>query len=130
MKTTFEIEGFDVKTARDGRNIQKISSDFKPDLVVTDLMMPGVGGFDVIRQLQSDPVTNKVPVLLITGSNMNESTKSMMQMESNLVGYFEKPVRPETLLRKIHKLLNTASLSEQRAADSTKDYPTNFNDIF
>lgn len=129
VKSAFDLEGFSVRTGRDGRNIQKVAGEFKPDLIVSDLMMPGLGGYDVLRSLQSDPLTSKIPVFIITGSNMNDSTKSMMQQESNMAGYFEKPFRPETLVQKAHKLLNTMSLADQRAA-SQKQAPVNFNDVF
>lgn len=118
LKTSFEIEGFQVKIGRDGRNLQKTTAEFKPDLVITDLMMPGVGGYDVIRTLQSDPLTSKVPVFLITGSHMNDSTKAMMKMESNLVGYIEKPFRPEGLMVKVHKILNTLTMAEINAQNN------------
>jgi len=129
MKTTFDIEGFQVRTAKDGREIIKIAAEFKPHLIITDLMMPGSGGYDVLRSLQGDPLTSKVPVVLVTGSHMNSSTKDLLKQESNLAGYFEKPVRPETLTRHVHKLLNTISLAELRA-QSSKDVPINFNDVF
>lgn len=129
MKTHFEIEGFQVKTAKDGRAIQKLASEYNPDLILTDLMMPGVGGYDVLRELQGDPLTSKTPVLLITGSHMNESTKAMLKSEPNMAGYFEKPVLPATVLLKVHKLLNTISAADQRA-EHRKEYPVNFNDVF
>ncbi len=115
MKIAFSVEGFDVATARDGRNILKKALEYSPDLIICDLMMPGDGGYEVLRSLQGDPATMKVPVLIMTGSSMAASTKSVMLQESNLAGYFEKPVRPETLIKETHKLLNTLSSQEARA---------------
>src|SRR5688500_3737093 len=68
MRTTLEVEGFQVRTSRDGRDVLKKAVDFQPDLIVTDLMMPGAGGYDVIRNLQSDDLTRKTPVLIVTGA--------------------------------------------------------------
>ena len=129
LKMAFSIEGFEVSTARDGREILKKANQFKPDLIISDLMMPGGGGYEVLRSLQSDPLTQKVPVFMITGSHMAASTKEMMQQEPNLAGYFEKPVRPETLIRAVHKRLNTLSREEERSLQR-KEPPTNFSDAF
>ena len=129
LKSAFEVEGFQVKIGRDGRNIQKVSLEFQPDLIVSDLMMPGVGGYDVLRSLQGDPLTAKIPVIMMTGSQMNDSTKSVMQQEPNLVAYLEKPFRPETIIKKAHKVLNTMSAADVRANQS-KDPPVDFNDVF
>jgi CheY-like chemotaxis protein len=129
MKTALEIEGFQVRTARDGRSMLKKLPEFMPDLIISDLMMPGGGGYEVLRSLQTDPETSKIPVFLVTGSSMAESTKTMMKQESNLAEYFEKPLRAETLLRKVHKRLNTVSPSQAREGES-KDGPVNFDDVF
>lgn len=127
LKVALEAEGFQVRTGRDGRNMLKKAQEFKPDLIVSDLMMPGGGGYEVLRSLQSDSETSHTPVLIITGSNMASSTKGMLQQESNLAGYLEKPIRPETLLRHVHKILNTISASEIRAQ---RPNPVNFDDVF
>ena len=132
IKTTFEVEGFEVRTARDGRNILARAVEFKPDLIITDLMMPGGGGYEVLRVLQSDDVTRKVPVLVITGSRLDKSTQALMRQESNLAGYYEKPVRPETLLKHVHKLLNTMTQTERYQQQQQSNDPPmrDFNSPF
>jgi CheY-like chemotaxis protein len=116
IRASLEGEGFQVRTGRDARNFLKKAVDYKPDLIVTDLMMPGGGGYELLRSLQSDDITRKIPVLLMTGYSMDNSTKTMMQQEPNLAGYFEKPLRPEKLIRKVHEVLNTMSLEEEMMA--------------
>lgn len=113
LKFSLETEGFQVKTGRDGNNIQKKAADYKPDLIVSDLMMPGGGGYEVLRLLQGDDITRKVPVIMVTGFSMDPSTKAMIQQEPNLAGFFEKPIRTERLVKKIHEILNTKSQQEQ-----------------
>jgi CheY-like chemotaxis protein len=92
-------------------------------------MMPGGGGYEIIRNLQMDAATRPVPVIIMTGSHLDSSTKSMMQQEPNLAGYFEKPVRPEVVVKKIHQLLNTLNRDEQRKL-MNPDVPGKFNDGF
>ncbi len=129
FKTALELEGFQVKTGRDGRGILARALEYKPDLIVSDLMMPAGGGYELIRALQIDSVTRKIPIVLVTGSHLDASTKEMMKMESNLVLYLEKPVRPDALIAKVHGILKTLSVDEQRK-DANKDFPVNFGDVF
>lgn len=114
MKATLESEGFQVRTGRDGRDIVKKALEFRADLIVSDLMMPGAGGYDVIRLLQSDGVTRKIPVVLMTGFHADASTKNMMKQESNLAAYLEKPLRPEKLAAEVHRILNTISVRDSQ----------------
>jgi CheY-like chemotaxis protein len=113
IRATLEAEGFQVRTGRDGTDILKKAVSYDPDLIICDLMMPGGGGYEVLRALQGDDITRKIPVLMITGYSLDTSTKTMMQQEPNLVGYYEKPLRPEKLVTKVHQILNTMTLSEK-----------------
>lgn len=129
FRTSLELEGFQVRTFKDGRNILKKAKDFKPDLIIMDLMMPGGGGYEAIRELQSDDDFRRVPVIIMTGSNMDYSTKSMIQTENNVVSYFEKPFRYERLAKEIHARLNTMSFQEQQAQEK-KTMPTGFDELY
>jgi CheY-like chemotaxis protein len=129
FKTALELEGFNVRTGRDGRNFLARALEYQPDLIIADLMMPAGGGYELIRTLQSDPLTSSIPIVLVTGSHLDASTQAMMKMESNLAFYLEKPVRPESLMLKVHSLLKTLSLDEQRKV-ATKDFPVDFKDVF
>lgn len=122
VRATFEAEGFQVRTGRDGTNILKKALDYRPDLIICDLMMPGGGGYEVLRSLQSEEFTRKTPVLMITGYALDDSTKTMMKQEPNLAAFFEKPVRAEKLINKAHELLNTMSLKEQMQQNQKMDF--------
>lgn len=130
LKTTLEIEGFQVRTGRDGRNILQRAVEYKPNLIVADLMMPGGGGYELLRSLQSDPDTMRIPVIIITGSNLDASTQAMMKQESNLVGYIQKPLRGESLVRQIHKILNSMSVHEEMTMNRTDvQAPNSFDQL-
>lgn len=122
LKATFEVEGFQVRVARDGRNLAQKASEYKPDLIVTDLMMPGGGGYEVLRSLQADDVTRKTPVIMITGHVLDDSTKTMIKQEPNLAALLEKPVRPEKLTKEVHRVLNTMTRDEQNQQFKDMDY--------
>jgi len=132
IKSTLEIEGFQVKTARDGRGILNIAVSFEPDLVISDVMMPGGGGYEVLRSLQSDDITRRVPVIIISGYSFDSSTKEMLLQEPNVKEFVEKPIRPPLLMVQIHKILNTLTQEEKIMERHKKDPPDlkKFDDIF
>lgn len=119
---TLEAEGFVVKSARDGRQIVKLAEDFKPDLIFSDLMMPGGGGYELLRALQAVEDARHIPILLMSGVEWDDSTKSMMLQESNVVGFIEKPLRPAVFLLKIHQLLRTKSREETMMEEQKKHW--------
>lgn len=122
LKVTLETEGFKVEAARDGRDILKKAQQFRPHLIVTDLMMPGGGGYEVLRTLQMDEITRKIKVMVITGHSKDRSTIDMMKQEPNVVDFLEKPFHPELLLAAVHKALNTLNYHE-RNAKRQDDFP-------
>jgi len=123
LEMTLGAEGFIVKTGRDGRNILQKALEFQPDLIMADLMMPGGGGYEVLRSLQGDDLTRKTPVLIITGYEMNSSTKDMMKLEPNMAGYMEKPLRPYSLTSRIHEILNTKTPQEEQMEQNQQGPP-------
>jgi CheY-like chemotaxis protein len=132
LKATLEAEGFQVRTDRDGRNLLKKATEFLPHMIVADLMMPGGGGYELLRILQSDERTRKTPVLIITGVTLDKSTKALMAQEPNMVGYMEKPIRSQALIKQVHKTLNTISAFEQRrrAEEQAGPPPSSLGDRF
>jgi DNA-binding response OmpR family regulator len=61
-------EGYEVFTARDGEDGLKIMKEMNPDLVLTDVVMPKMGGFEVIESMQEDKDLKKIPVIIISNS--------------------------------------------------------------
>ena len=73
-----EPEGFDVVVSDGGRDALERASDVKPDVVVCDLIMPEVDGFDVVAGLKGDPRTAGVPILVYTAKDLTEDDKSRL----------------------------------------------------
>jgi CheY-like chemotaxis protein len=61
------LEGYEVATALDGAEAIDLAQSFEPDVVVSDVVMPRVGGLELCRRLKEDPRTAYIPVLLISG---------------------------------------------------------------
>jgi CheY-like chemotaxis protein len=94
-----EFEGFHVVTAAGGLEGLALARSLQPTLVITDLMMPGLGGADVCRIMKSDPSLQNIPVILWTASS---EIPTGLQSERVL----RKPVAKALLIRHINALLS------------------------
>ncbi len=98
--------GFKTATAVDGRDALKQLAADKPDLVVTDLMMPGIGGYEFLRALQAE--AGRVPVFVVTASALDDSTIALIRQEANVVEFFRKPLKVTQFVAALHKHAKTA----------------------
>lgn len=71
IKKILEAEGFSTVTASDKKTALKHAFAETPDLVITDIMLPFSGGFDIIEEIRSHPKTKNVPVIVVTGMDEN-----------------------------------------------------------
>ncbi len=99
-------EGFRIDKASDGEEALSKARTTNPDLILLDLMLPKFGGFEILRELQSDD-TGTIPIVIITGRYTDRSTSDMIKQEPNVRDFIEKPVKPQILTSLIHKLLKT-----------------------
>ncbi|KAF0126180.1 MAG: two-component system OmpR family alkaline phosphatase synthesis response regulator PhoP [Elusimicrobia bacterium] len=99
-------EGFKVEKAADGEEALNMARTVSPDLILLDLMLPRFGGFEILRELQTDD-TSDIPIVIITGRYTDRSTSDMIKQEPNVKDFIEKPVRPPVLAALIHKILKT-----------------------
>jgi CheY-like chemotaxis protein len=96
------LHGFDVCEANDGQEALDHVDEFRPDLVVTDLMMPVMDGVELIRRLREDPRTAELPVLAITADASDTAEK-----RARLAGaadFLAKPVDLPSLLDRLRTL--------------------------
>jgi len=105
LEILIKKEGFKVTTASTGKDGREMAKTTKPDLIVLDLMLPGYGGFEIIRELQMDDETSKIPIIVITGKYIDRTTREMIKMESNVFDFLEKPIKNEVLLSLIYRAL-------------------------
>jgi len=99
-------EGFQAREAGDGREALKLVEAARPDLMILDMMLPRMGGYEVLRQLQEWGLSS-LPVIVVTGRCKDTSTTEMIRRESNVVEFMEKPVRPVVLGMCLHRILRT-----------------------
>ncbi|MEK7384309.1 MAG: response regulator [Elusimicrobiota bacterium] len=99
-------EGFRIDRAVDGAEALKKVEALSPDLLLLDMMLPGVGGYEVVRQMQALGF-GSVPIVIVTGRQMDRQSIDLIRQEPNVAEFMEKPVRPVTLVSVIHRLLKT-----------------------
>ncbi|MCQ2252642.1 MAG: response regulator [Bacteroidales bacterium] len=94
---------YDVKTAMDGNEGLKIAKETLPDLVITDIMMPGLNGIELCKILKSDIETCHIPVIMLTAKSSEE--QRIEGLETGADSYIPKPFNPKHLMVRIQKLL-------------------------
>lgn len=100
-----ENDGYDVQTADDGDVALEHVKSFHPDLILLDIMMPKVTGYDVLKTLKSQAETKNIPVILLT--NVGSSEQDVERgMELGAVAYIVKAEnRPSAIVSKIKEIL-------------------------
>ncbi|MBM7060311.1 two-component system response regulator [Pseudomonas sp. UL073] len=100
-----------VKAARDGaKALQIAASDDKPDLILLDVMMPGMSGFEVCRQLKAQPETRDIPVIFLT--TLGAAEDELRGLELGAVDYITKPINPPTVLLRVDNHLKLKAASD------------------
>ena len=94
--------GFETDTAENGDEGMAKAKAGRPDLILMDVVMPGVNGFQVTRMLTRDPVTKDIPVIMCTSKG--QETDRVWGMRQGAVAYLVKPIAAEDLLDKIRTL--------------------------
>ncbi len=97
------MEGFKVSEAKNGKEGLEIVKIMKPKLVITDIVMPEMGGFELFRQIKKNIGTQHIPVIFLTARAEETTVKKAKKLNSGC--YIIKPVSPETLIYKIKSIL-------------------------
>jgi CheY-like chemotaxis protein len=102
IRIRLRSHGVEVLEAVDGQEALDQVRTISPDLIVLDLMMPKVTGEDVLRHLQADPLTRRIPVIVITAQG--ELPANDLRFD-NIAAYVTKPFSPRALAETILRLL-------------------------
>jgi CheY-like chemotaxis protein len=109
-RTRLEVSGFDVVTAADGRQALDRFKENRPDLVLLDLCMPLLDGYQVCKILKSDPATACVPVIVFSASSSHASALARTCTEIGADDHVRKPFQSQDLLNKIKKCLSATGV--------------------
>ena len=97
---------FVIEKANDGQTALDIVADNKPDLILLDLMMPGINGYDVIKQLRAKEETKQLPIIVISALNSNEDVVKGYDLGAN--DFLTKPIIMNRLHNSVITQLNKA----------------------
>ena len=96
--------GLDVQGADGGREGLKMVKKNPPDLILLDLMMPDIDGWEVYQQIKADEKTNKIPVIVVTAKAQNIDKVLGLHI-AKVDDYISKPFSPKALLESVQKVL-------------------------
>jgi two-component system sensor histidine kinase ChiS len=100
-------EFYTITEAKNGMEALERAHELKPDLIITDVMMPEMNGLDFCRQVKKDPMLNQIPVILITAKSTEGGR--IEGLEAGADAYISKPFGFEELLRKVEYLTKQAT---------------------
>jgi two-component system, OmpR family, response regulator RpaB len=104
-EATLRHHGFTVLTAADGEEALSLAQHELPDLILLDLIMPKLHGFEVLKALKKDPATSQIPVIVV--SNLGQDSDSSMARELGAVDYWVKAnLGLEEMAGRLELLLN------------------------
>lgn len=113
LQWMLELEGYKVTAAADGRVALAAALAHRPDLVLTDVMMPELDGFGLIKALRSHPATATLPVIMLTARADRSDTRTGMNLGAD--DYLTKPCRREELLAAISARLERSRIQQLAA---------------
>lgn len=100
---SLESEGFRVQSAANGEEALRMAVDDTPDLIILDVMVPKIDGFDVCRALKAKEETKHVPIILLTAKDRDADRKKGEEVGCD--AYMTKPFSPSRLIERVRELL-------------------------
>lgn len=118
LEAKLEAEYYDVVTASSGQEALDKIPQLRPDLVLLDIMMPGMSGFEVCEKMKSDPEMSHIPVVMITA--LTESEDRVRGLEAGADDFLSKPVNDLALMSRVRSLVRLKmTIDEWRARENT-----------
>jgi len=108
------MEGYEVLTALDGEQALEKARSEQPDLIVLDIMMPKLDGYETCRMLKGDDITREIPVILLSAKGRNVDQKIGFEVGAD--DYITKPFSPRKLVERINAILGQSSPQQRMQA--------------
>ncbi len=102
---------YEIQVAVDGRDTLEKVASFEPHLILLDVMMPKLSGFEVCKQLKSDPVTSRIMILMVTA--LNELGDIERAVEAGTDDFLSKPVNKLELLKRVDIMLRLYDVADE-----------------
>ena len=117
VEYNLRLEGFEVLLAEDGLTGLKMARKKKPDMILLDVMMPGMNGLEVLSELKHSDGTQDIPVFMLTAKTMMGDIERALGLGAD--DYITKPFEPEALGQIIRKKLEKHAQKAQEEVEST-----------
>lgn len=111
LKERLEMDGYDVEVAEDGEKALRTAKKTLPDLILLDVMMPRIDGFNVLERLKKDRLTMNIPVILLSARGESEAVKKGISDYAEK--YILKPFDYEQLVIEIEKTLSIRGMGRE-----------------
>jgi two-component system cell cycle response regulator len=111
LEAKLVAEYYQVSSARDGVGALAVARDWQPDLILLDVMMPGMDGYECCRQLKDDAITLHIPVVMVTA--LGESGERLRGLEAGADDFLTKPVDYDTLMVRVRSLVRLKRLLDE-----------------
>jgi signal transduction histidine kinase/DNA-binding response OmpR family regulator len=110
LQRLFEHHGYTVECAYDGLSALRMAREKLPDLILLDVLMPGISGFEVLEKLREDPTTARIPAIMITALDEPDSIAKGLQLGAD--DYIPKPFKPRELLARAVSKMKARKLED------------------
>ncbi|MFZ1750478.1 MAG: response regulator transcription factor [Saprospiraceae bacterium] len=115
LRYNMEKEGYEVETASDGHSAIAVAEKFEPNLIILDIMMPGMDGIEVCQRLRSNPKFEKTLIAFLTARS--EAFTQITALDGGGDDFINKPIKPNVLKSRINALLRRQQLVIQEAEE-------------
>jgi len=112
LRHTLELEGYRVSTSRNGLQGLRMVQQEEPDLIVLDVMLPGLDGFELCHQLRAEPQTEQVPILMLSAKAREVDRSTGLVVGAN--DYLAKPADPAEIVSRVKNLLAQKPATKSR----------------
>jgi DNA-binding response OmpR family regulator len=115
LQTYFDKEGFTTWTTHDGLDAMKLIKEKKPDIIILDLMLPGIDGWEICRRVRKD---SEVPILMLTARD--EETDRLIGLEIGADDYVTKPFSPREVVARARAILRRSKKTAASKPDMVR----------
>jgi len=110
FKDLLTAHGFETFETKDGLNVPSLVREIKPDLILMDIQLPEISGFDITRNLKAEPDLRDIPIIAVTAFAMKDDEERILK--AGCEAYISKPISIIPFLKIIERFVSVAELKE------------------